>query len=147
MSDRVAVFNQGKIEQIGTPAEIYEHPASRLRRRLRRHLQPAGRAGRRGDHRRARSRSRSGRRRSALRAAGHHRARRRHVADGRIDSVLYLGASTRYDVALDGGGELTVIEQNRESAGRDDLRQQGAAGEAVPGRSTPYPAHRRGKSA
>jgi putative spermidine/putrescine transport system ATP-binding protein len=28
MSDRVAVFRQGRIEQIGTPAEIYEHPAS-----------------------------------------------------------------------------------------------------------------------
>ncbi|HET9680750.1 MAG TPA: ATP-binding cassette domain-containing protein, partial [Candidatus Limnocylindrales bacterium] len=26
MSDRIAVFNQGKIEQIGTPAEMYEHP-------------------------------------------------------------------------------------------------------------------------
>ncbi len=26
MSDRIAVFNQGKIEQIGTPAEIYEQP-------------------------------------------------------------------------------------------------------------------------
>ena len=28
MSDRIAVFNQGKIEQIGTPAELYEHPAT-----------------------------------------------------------------------------------------------------------------------
>jgi putative spermidine/putrescine transport system ATP-binding protein len=28
MSDRVAVFRQGRIEQIGTPAEIYERPAS-----------------------------------------------------------------------------------------------------------------------
>jgi putative spermidine/putrescine transport system ATP-binding protein len=28
MSDRVAVFRQGRIEQIGTPTEIYEHPAS-----------------------------------------------------------------------------------------------------------------------
>src|SRR5512139_2909031 len=28
MSDRIAVFNLGKIEQVGTPAEIYEHPAS-----------------------------------------------------------------------------------------------------------------------
>ena len=27
MSDRIAVFNQGKIEQIGTPSEIYEKPA------------------------------------------------------------------------------------------------------------------------
>src|SRR5438045_6666504 len=26
MSDRIAVFNLGKVEQIGTPAEIYEHP-------------------------------------------------------------------------------------------------------------------------
>ena len=28
MSDRIAVFNKGRIEQIGSPAEIYEHPAS-----------------------------------------------------------------------------------------------------------------------
>ena len=28
MSDRLAVFNDGKIEQIGAPAEVYEHPAS-----------------------------------------------------------------------------------------------------------------------
>src|SRR5439155_22803380 len=28
MSDRLAVFNQGRIEQVGTPAEVYEHPAS-----------------------------------------------------------------------------------------------------------------------
>ena len=28
MSDRIAVFNEGKIEQIGTPAEVYEHPAT-----------------------------------------------------------------------------------------------------------------------
>ncbi|MBD2595486.1 spermidine/putrescine ABC transporter ATP-binding protein [Nostoc sp. MBR 210] len=26
LSDRIAVMNQGKIEQIGTPSEIYEHP-------------------------------------------------------------------------------------------------------------------------
>ncbi|MFD5819266.1 ABC transporter ATP-binding protein [Streptomyces sp. NPDC127038] len=28
MSDRIAVFNQGRIEQVGTPAEIYERPAT-----------------------------------------------------------------------------------------------------------------------
>ena len=28
MSDRVAVFNHGRIEQIGPPAEVYEHPAN-----------------------------------------------------------------------------------------------------------------------
>ena len=26
MSDRLAVFNEGRIEQIGTPADVYEHP-------------------------------------------------------------------------------------------------------------------------
>ena len=28
MSDRMAVFNHGRIEQIGTPAEVYERPAT-----------------------------------------------------------------------------------------------------------------------
>ena len=28
MSDRLAVFNEGRIEQVGTPAEVYERPAN-----------------------------------------------------------------------------------------------------------------------
>ena len=28
MSDRIAVFNQGRIDQIGTPVEVYERPAT-----------------------------------------------------------------------------------------------------------------------
>ncbi|TCU12643.1 ABC transporter ATP-binding protein [Rhizobium sullae] len=30
MSDRIAVFNKGKIEQVGTPREIYDHPRTRF---------------------------------------------------------------------------------------------------------------------
>ncbi len=30
MSDRIAVFNRGKIEQIGTPSQIYDHPATQF---------------------------------------------------------------------------------------------------------------------
>lgn len=30
MSDRIAVFNRGKIEQIGTPSQIYDHPSSQF---------------------------------------------------------------------------------------------------------------------
>ena len=41
MSDRLAVFNQGRIEQIGAPAEVYERPAERVRGRLRRRLERA----------------------------------------------------------------------------------------------------------
>jgi spermidine/putrescine transport system ATP-binding protein len=30
MSDRIAVMNEGKVEQLGSPREIYEHPATRF---------------------------------------------------------------------------------------------------------------------
>ena len=64
MSDRLAVFNRGRIEQVGAPAEVYERPATRVRGRLRRDLEPAPRRGRAGDRRRRTARSRSGPRRS-----------------------------------------------------------------------------------
>ena len=45
--------------------------------------------------------------------------------DGTIASVLYLGASTRFHVALAGGGELAVIEQNREESASTVSARQG----------------------
>src|SRR3970282_1442560 len=30
MSDRLAVFNNGRIEQVGAPADVYEHPTTRF---------------------------------------------------------------------------------------------------------------------
>ena len=55
MADRVAVFNDGRIMQLGTPQEIYQQPAYALRRRFRRLLQCAAagfrRAAARGQHR------------------------------------------------------------------------------------------------
>ena len=74
MSDRIAVFNHGRIEQIGAPAEIYDRPAHRLRRRLRRRLEP-DRRGCGAAHRR----------RSATlhRAAGTHPHRGRRCGDAR----------------------------------------------------------------
>ncbi len=56
MSDRIAVFNEGRIEQLATPVELYEQPGVGVRRRLRRHLQPA-----RGRGRRSRSSARTAR--------------------------------------------------------------------------------------
>jgi putative spermidine/putrescine transport system ATP-binding protein len=49
------------------------------------------------------------------------------AVDGTITSVLYLGASTRFNVALAAGGELTVIEQNREETASSALARQGQA--------------------
>ena len=67
MSDRIAVFNQGKIEQIGTPAEMYEHP--------RRSSSPASSA-RRTSSSVTGARSRCGPRRSGSRRTRQRRASR-----------------------------------------------------------------------
>ena len=40
MSDRIAVMNHGRVEQVGDPEEVYERPDDHLRRRLHRRLQP-----------------------------------------------------------------------------------------------------------
>jgi len=37
-------------------------------------------------------------------------------ATGHVREVLYLGERTRYAVRLDGGDELTVVEQNMQTA-------------------------------
>jgi len=124
MSDRIAVFNQGKIEQIGTPAEIYERPSSTF---------VAGFVGISNLLDEKAAAAITGLRQTfsirpekiALLPPGTTVPDDHHVADGRIDSILYLGSSTRYNILLDAGGELTAIEQNRESAGGDAPRQQG----------------------
>jgi putative spermidine/putrescine transport system ATP-binding protein len=111
MSDRVAVFNLGRIEQIDTPAAIYEHPATafvagfvgvsnlcegEVAKRLSGSAEPF-----------------------AIRPEKIRIAREDAPtpdgwvgAAGRVESIVYLGAATRYTVALDGGGSLTVLHQN-----------------------------------
>ena len=44
MSDRIVVMNEGRVEQIGTPFEIYNFTAHALRRLLRRHAEHPRRA-------------------------------------------------------------------------------------------------------
>jgi putative spermidine/putrescine transport system ATP-binding protein len=44
-----------------------------------------------------------------------------YCATGRIRAVVYLGMHTRYQVALDGGGELTVVAQNLDGTSTDAL--------------------------
>jgi putative spermidine/putrescine transport system ATP-binding protein len=115
MSDRVAVFDRGRIEQIGTPGEIYEHPATAfvagfvgvsnvcqgvLAERLAGSSQPFAI------------------RPEKIRLVDTEAlAEGTLAADGRIESVVYLGAVTRYCVALDGGGQLTVLQQNADDSG------------------------------
>ena len=128
MSDRIAVFNRGRIEQVGTPAEVYERPATAFVAGFVGHLEPAHAATSPSGSSAAPARSPSGRRRSAW------PTRRTPVADdetsatGTIRDVVYLGSDTRYVVALDAGGRA-----RRHRAEPDDL-VDGGTRRAGPGR-------------
>jgi putative spermidine/putrescine transport system ATP-binding protein len=116
MSDRLAVFNHGRIEQIGTPEAIYEHPATAF---------VAGFVGASNVVDAAAAERLVGRREAfALRperisilgpADGEGAAE--HSVQGSIAAVQYHGASTRIDVALDGGGVLIAERPNGATAG------------------------------
>ena len=111
MSDRIAVFNRGRIEQVGPPAEVYEHPRERVHRGLRRRLE-RHRAGRPPVHGAAGEDPRPRRRRVAGR-------RGRTWRQGWCATFQYVGPVTRYHVTLDRGGELQALTQNlEESVGR-----------------------------
>jgi putative spermidine/putrescine transport system ATP-binding protein len=124
MSDRLAVFNRGRIEQLGTPADVYERPATRF---------VAGFVGTSnlltGESARA-----------IVGAAGTFTVRpeKIHLVDpaatpgpdeasatGTIREVVYLGPDTRYIVALDAGGELVVTQQNLATSSMEALAAKG----------------------
>ena len=125
MSDRIAVFNHGRIEQVGTPAEVYEHPATAVRGRLRRHVEPAHAA-----RWRCRLAGRDGTftvrpRRSVLGDPGDPVAADEVAAGGVVRDVQYVGSDTRYLVALDAGAELIVTRQNLTTTSMDALAARG----------------------
>jgi putative spermidine/putrescine transport system ATP-binding protein len=60
-----------------------------------------------------------------LLAAGEEPTRGATVEDGRIRDVVYAGATTRYGVELDAGGELTVVSQNLERGSSEVQERQG----------------------
>jgi putative spermidine/putrescine transport system ATP-binding protein len=111
MSDRLAVFNEGRIEQIGTPAEVYEHPQTEF---------VAGFVGV------SNVLERDGRRFTI-------RPEKIRMTDdgsgegevGTVREVVYVGMVTRYVVDLDAGGELVVVRQNLETSSQDALAEQG----------------------
>jgi putative spermidine/putrescine transport system ATP-binding protein len=126
MSDRLAVFNAGRIEQLGTPADVYERPVTQF---------VAGFVGTsnllRGDVAR-----------QVLGHAGTFTIRPEKIglaepdapvaedetaASGHIVSVVYLGPDTRYIVELDAGARLVVTQQNLATTSTEALAQQGKA--------------------
>ena len=99
MSDRVAVFNRGRVEQVGTPREIYDHPATEF---------VAGFVGtanllRDGDHL-------TSVRPEHLRFGAPTKAE--VGASGTVEAVQYLGPTTRYRVVIADGTVLVVEMAN-----------------------------------
>lgn len=111
MSDRLAVFNEGQIEQVGSPAEVYEHPQTEF---------VAGFVGV------SNVLERDGRRVTIRpekilmvdEAAG-------EGEPGAVREVVYVGMVTRFVVDLDAGGELVVVRQNLETSSQEALAEQG----------------------
>ena len=126
MSDRIAVFNQGRIEQVGTPAEIYERPAtafvasfvgtSNLLRgeAAERVTGTAGTYSIRPEKIRVLKES-------AIADEPEH-----STATGTVAEVVYVGDVTRFLVALDAGGRLTALQQNLETSSEDVAAYRGA---------------------
>jgi len=103
MSDRVAVFDAGRIAQVGSPEQVYEQPATPF---------VAGFVGTSnlltGDAAR-----------SVVGRAGSFSVRPEKItigdegAPGTVAEVIYAGPVTRFVVDLDAGARLVVVEQNR----------------------------------
>jgi putative spermidine/putrescine transport system ATP-binding protein len=126
MSDRLAVFNRGRIEQVGSPADVYERPATGF---------VAGFVGV--------SNVLEGETAAAIAGDPHPFTIRPEkismheldapvdgdscTATGHVREVVYLGATTRYIVELDRGGSLVVMQQNLATSSMEALQVRGKA--------------------
>jgi putative spermidine/putrescine transport system ATP-binding protein len=116
MSDRVAVFNRGRIEQVGPPAELYEHPGSEFIAGFVGVSNVIERDGRRYTVRPEKIR---------VLADGAPPPDGVRVEAGVVRDVQYVGPVTRYHVALDRGGELQMLTQNLEEGSSEVLAAKG----------------------
>jgi putative spermidine/putrescine transport system ATP-binding protein len=115
MSDRIAVLNDGRIEQVGRPAEVYERPANTFVTGFVGVSNVLVRDGRRFMVRPEKI---------ALIETGDG-GPGLHTERGRIRETAYAGMVTRYLVDLEAGGELQVVRQNLETTSAEALEQKG----------------------
>jgi len=126
LSDRIAVMKDGRVEQVGTPTEIYDHPRTRYIAtftgvenllsaqcdadgavRIAGTALP-GLAGPRGSQQDVTVAVRS--EAIAVRPSG------QGTIEGTVTFAQVLGASVRYDVAVAGGVNVAVTEVRRDAA-------------------------------
>ncbi|MFG2786017.1 ABC transporter ATP-binding protein [Streptomyces sp. NPDC048419] len=125
MSDRIAVFDQGRIQQVGTPAEIYERPATPFvasfvgtsnlidGEAAQRVVGEPGIYSIRPEKIRV------------LKESAETDRPEHTTAAGTVAEVVYLGDSTRFLVDLDAGGRLTALQQNLETSAEDVAAYRG----------------------
>ena len=116
MSDRLAVFNDGRVEQVGAPADVYERPVNEFVAGFVGVSNVVERDGTRFTIRPEKVRMLEG---SEAAPDG------LHVEEGQVRDVAYIGAITRFAVDLDRGGELQVVRQNLEMSSQQALEQRG----------------------
>lgn len=114
MSDRIAVFNRGKVEQIGTPEEMYESPATAF---VASFLGTSNLLSGEAARALAGTSDAVSIRPEKIRLIGSGEVAPTGMptTTGVIRDVVYLGMYTRYLVDLHSGGDLVVIEQNLDS--------------------------------
>jgi putative spermidine/putrescine transport system ATP-binding protein len=115
MSDRIAVFKDGRIEQVSPPLELYERPANEF---------VAGFVGVSNLIERDGERMTIRPEKIELLEPGA-AASGLQTESGRIVDVSYAGAVTRFTIQLDSGERLQLVRQNVESASSGALPAQG----------------------
>ena len=124
MSDRIAVFNEGHIVQVGTPSEIYERPATPF---------VAGFVGTSNLISGELAKQITGSEQTfSVRPEKIHFGNLNgkkdgdmYSVDGVVRDVVYLGLFTRYLVEIENGVDLVVIEQNLKTTSMDVLSSRG----------------------
>ena len=124
MSDRLAVFNDGRIEQIGTPAEVYERPASEF---------VAGFVGVSNVLERGGRRFTVGPEKIRLLGDGESRSPAASWRRAWSATSSTSGRSRATSSTLDAGGELQVVRQNLETPLERGARASRDAGPASAG--------------
>jgi len=126
MSDRIAVFNEGRIEQVARPRDLYELPATPF---------VAGFVGTSnviGDDAATKLLGEPGTfsvRPEKIQLhldASHVPTQHAVTAAGVVREVVYLGSATQSIVDLDHGGSLIVLRQNQQSSDEGDVAGRGA---------------------
>jgi spermidine/putrescine transport system ATP-binding protein len=130
MSDRIAVINEGKVQQLAGPTTLYETPANRFVAGFIGQTNVFSGTVEAADGERTTLRTREGLRVEAVARdqvspregeEAHAAVRPEKVRFGgsgdnvsaaEVKQVVYLGASTQYIVELEGGGKLVLYQQN-----------------------------------